>query len=411
MIKVDIVNEVSRIADITKVKAEVAVDAVFDAMRLSMQRGERIELRGLRRVPGEAPQARHRPQPPHRQGSAHPARPHHPLQARQGPPEHRRLNGAPDCHTNHQLRPSRRLRRSRRPRYRPTDVPYRRPPGAEVPGSRLAAHPPVPADGRAPRRWSAAGHYLSFVSEFGRAAVALSPGGCCWHGLWYSVPVLLDPGRPRDGPLPRLPALQRRRDAALLPPRAAAAHRHARRGHPDPRAVPDPDRPVRHRRRRPDRRVRRAACRCCSGAWRCRTVVPAPPIAGRPGASASRCSSGSRRGWCSARSRTATTLNMHPMVFAAWFGMLATALNLLPFGQLDGGHITYATLGRRVDDHLASRPSLAAVVMCFISSSWLRHDRHDGRDAVPVRPAPSARARRARAARPGPRWRSPSSRS
>jgi DNA-binding protein HU-beta len=47
MIKVDIVNEVSRVADITKVKAEVAVDAVFDAMRLSMQRGERIELRGF----------------------------------------------------------------------------------------------------------------------------------------------------------------------------------------------------------------------------------------------------------------------------------------------------------------------------------------------------------------------------
>src|ERR1044072_1562274 len=47
MIKVDIVNEVSRIADITKVKAEVAVDAVFDAMRLSMQRGERIVLRGF----------------------------------------------------------------------------------------------------------------------------------------------------------------------------------------------------------------------------------------------------------------------------------------------------------------------------------------------------------------------------
>jgi DNA-binding protein HU-beta len=47
MIKVDIVNEVSRVADITKVKAEVAVDAVFEAMRLSMQRGERIELRGF----------------------------------------------------------------------------------------------------------------------------------------------------------------------------------------------------------------------------------------------------------------------------------------------------------------------------------------------------------------------------
>jgi DNA-binding protein HU-beta len=47
MIKVDIVNEVSKIADITKVKAEVAVDAVFDAMRVSMQRGDRIELRGF----------------------------------------------------------------------------------------------------------------------------------------------------------------------------------------------------------------------------------------------------------------------------------------------------------------------------------------------------------------------------
>ncbi len=47
MIKVDLVNEVSKLAAITKVKAEVAVDAIFDAMRLAMQRGERIELRGF----------------------------------------------------------------------------------------------------------------------------------------------------------------------------------------------------------------------------------------------------------------------------------------------------------------------------------------------------------------------------
>ena len=47
MIKVDLVNDVSKLAAITKVKAEVAVDAIFDAMRLSMQRDERIELRGF----------------------------------------------------------------------------------------------------------------------------------------------------------------------------------------------------------------------------------------------------------------------------------------------------------------------------------------------------------------------------
>jgi DNA-binding protein HU-beta len=47
MIKVDIINEVSRAADITKVKAEVAVEALLDAMKTSLMKGDRIELRGF----------------------------------------------------------------------------------------------------------------------------------------------------------------------------------------------------------------------------------------------------------------------------------------------------------------------------------------------------------------------------
>ena len=47
MIKADIINRVADEAKITKVKAVEAVEAVFDAMKAAMKRGERIELRGF----------------------------------------------------------------------------------------------------------------------------------------------------------------------------------------------------------------------------------------------------------------------------------------------------------------------------------------------------------------------------
>ena len=82
MIKVDIVNEVSKIADITKVKAEVAVDAVFDAMRLSMQRGDRIELRGFGVFQVKPRKRGIGRNPADRERSAHSTGPDDPLQAR-----------------------------------------------------------------------------------------------------------------------------------------------------------------------------------------------------------------------------------------------------------------------------------------------------------------------------------------
>lgn len=64
------------------------------------------------------------------------------------------------------------------------------------------------------------------------------------------------------------------------------------------------------------------------------------------------------------------SINLHPTAFAAWFGLLATALNLFPIGQLDGGHITYAVLGPR-STLVSVGAAVGTILLAFWSTSWL----------------------------------------
>jgi len=64
------------------------------------------------------------------------------------------------------------------------------------------------------------------------------------------------------------------------------------------------------------------------------------------------------------------SLNLHPVAFAAWFGLIATALNLFPIGQLDGGHISYAVLGRH-STWVTLGAMATAIALTMFSTSWL----------------------------------------
>jgi len=55
-----------------------------------------------------------------------------------------------------------------------------------------------------------------------------------------------------------------------------------------------------------------------------------------------------------------TLINLHPLALAGWVGILVTAINLLPAGQLDGGHVFRALFGDR-----ARYVSYAAVILLF----------------------------------------------
>ncbi len=64
-------------------------------------------------------------------------------------------------------------------------------------------------------------------------------------------------------------------------------------------------------------------------------------------------------------------LVLHPFAYAGWVGLFVTALNLLPVGQLDGGHIIYSVFGERSRLVFGITLGALGLIAIFYNPGWL----------------------------------------
>ena len=227
-------------------------------------------------------------------------------------------------------------------------------PTPEVPGSRLAARSAVRPDHRLDDARRRRATTPAFSTDFSGARGAADAGrrALLLRGLWYSGTILailgchelghyfacryydVDASLPFFLPVP------------LLLTGTLGAFIRIR------EPIPEQADAVRHRHRRPDRRLPRRRAGARSSASRCRTSSACRPNFDRLLELGEPLLFKLASWLLWGTPPDGYSLNMHPMAFAAWFGLLATALNLFPIGQLDGGHISYAVLGPRCSTYV-----------------------------------------------------------
>lgn len=75
-------------------------------------------------------------------------------------------------------------------------------------------------------------------------------------------------------------------------------------------------------------------------------------------------------------------VQLHPMASAAWVGVLLTMINLMPIGQLDGGHIARAALGHRHETWSKRLHMALPIVGLAVASAMFVAARHAGKAPV-----------------------------